>query len=72
SHTNPGHIDNENNDNDDQDLIQTQGIHLTNIKLQYLPPNTIAYLQPCDALKYKQLYCHDLIQRFERDENINK
>ena len=49
SHTNPGHIDDENDNNDDQDLIQTQGIRLTNIKLQYLPPNTTAHLQPCDA-----------------------
>ena len=54
SHTNPGHIDDENNDNennddDNQDLIQIQGIRLTNIKLQYLPPNTTAHLQPCDA-----------------------
>jgi hypothetical protein len=42
SHTNPGHID----DDDHQDQIQT---HLKNIKLQYLPPNTTAHLQPCDA-----------------------
>jgi hypothetical protein len=49
SHTNPGHIDDENNDDDNQDLIQIQGIRLTNIKLQYLPPNTTAHLQPCDA-----------------------
>lgn len=48
SHTNPGHIDDE-NDNNNQDQIQTQGIRLTNIKLQYLPPNTTAHLQPCDA-----------------------
>ena len=30
--------------------------------------NTFVLLQ----LKYKQLYCHDLIQRFERNENIDK
>ena len=41
-------IDDE-NDNNSQDQIQTQGIRLTNIKLQYLPPNTTAHLQPYDT-----------------------
>jgi len=47
-------------------------IKLTNIKLVYLPPNTIAHLQPMDAgiihsfkSKYKQEFCKHLIQQFD-------
>ena len=54
--------------------MKKSNIKLTNIKLVYLPPNTIAYLQPMDVgiiqnfkTKYKQKFCKYIIHQFDRE-----
>jgi hypothetical protein len=48
--------------------------NLSNITIHYLPPNMTAHIQPMDAgiihsfkSKYKNLYCHYLIDQFEKN-----
>src|SRR6266540_1595025 len=54
-------------------------IKLTNIKLVYLPPNTITHLQPMNAgiihsfkAKYKQEFCKYIIRQFDSDVDYIK
>jgi hypothetical protein len=54
-------------------------VQLTNIKLEFLPKNTTAHLQPMDAgviksfkSKYKQKYIRHILTQFEKNEDIAK
>ena len=59
--------------------IRATSLHLTNIDLVFLPPNTTSHLQPMDAgiiqsfkARYKQYYVRHILDQFERNEDIKK
>jgi DDE superfamily endonuclease len=58
-------------------LVDNAPVHiidtvLTNIRVEFLPPNTTPYLQPCDAgiinsfkCKYKKIFLQDRITAYD-------
>jgi len=74
SRRNQDHSSSYRNQNQNRSLLE-----LTHIKIQYLPPNTTAHIQPMDAgiiksfkAKYKYQYCHYLLRQFENNIDIKK
>jgi DDE superfamily endonuclease len=60
-------------------IADLSNIYLTNIQIEFLPPNITAHLQPMDAriinsfkTKYKRKYIRHIMDQFEKSEDINK
>jgi hypothetical protein len=56
-----------------------EGVAFSNVQLHYLPPNTTAHLQPCDAgiihsfkAQYRQLLCENRIDAYDESIATNK
>lgn len=54
-------------------------LQLSNIRVEYLPPNTTAHLQPMDGgiiksfkAKYKHYYCRHILELFENKRDLER
>jgi hypothetical protein len=76
----PSHTKNSFNDEESAETdVTEESLGLSNIRVEYLPPNTTAHLQPMDAgiirsfkSKYKHHYCRHIINLFESQCDLQR
>lgn len=72
------------NCNADEETVETaedsnEVFQLSNIHVEYLPPNTTSHIQPMDAgiiksfkAKYKHYYCRHVLNLFENNRDLER
>ena len=78
----PSHTTNSFEDEDSspaEEDVTKYSLQLSNIRVEYLPPNTTAHLQPMDAgiiksfkVKYKHYYCRYILELFENKRDLER
>lgn len=78
SHTANSCEDDEDSSTAEADVIE-DSLQLSNIRVEYLPPNTTAHIQPMDAgiiksfkAKYKHYYCRHILELFENKRDLER